>query len=653
MKLSIIIVNYNVQYFLEQCLASVRKAAAHVSAEVWVVDNHSVDGSVDMVQHKFPEVHLIANEINLGFSKANNQAIRKAKGEYILLLNPDTVVEEDTFLKVCQFMDTHPDAGGLGVRMIDGKGNFLPESKRGLPSPSTAFFKMFGLAKLFPKSKIFGSYHLGYLPEMEIHQVDVLSGAFMLLRAAILPTTGLLDETYFMYAEDVDLSYQITKAGFKNYYYPDTTIIHYKGESTKKGSLNYVFIFYNAMALFVRKNFSRSYARTFTLLINIAIWLRAFLAICYRAVRFLWLPACDALLMYIGFALFVPFWEETIKQGTLHLPHSFFNINLPIYIALWITGGVLNRAYSRNISMLNIIRSVITGTILISVFYAFIDESYRSSRAMILVGTSLSFVVFLINRLLKRGLQTGQFNLHAAEYKNCLILGHYEEALRVTELLNKTAALSKITGYITATKGKGTGLNYLGTLNEIEEIANIFHINEIIFCAKDITASEMMRVMTQLQHTQIEFRMVPEESLYIIGSNSKDTSGDYYSIHVRMDILDPKNRFIKRLFDIIASLLLLMISPVLLPFQLRPFSYFKNILEVLKGHRSWVGYRKGENHEMLPVIREGILTTATGMEPLQGNGQTAYKINLLYAKDYSVEKDIMILLKGLRNLGGQ
>ncbi|MBI3236050.1 MAG: glycosyltransferase family 2 protein, partial [Bacteroidetes bacterium] len=225
MKLSIVIVNYNVQYFLEQCLSSVKKASSHLPCEIWVVDNHSVDGSVNMVRNKFPEVKLIANDVNLGFAKANNQAIRKATGEYILLLNPDTIVEEDTFVKVCDFMDKHSDAGGLGVRMIDGKGNFLPESKRGLPSPSAAFYKMFGLSKIFPKSKIFGRYHMGFLPEHETNAVDVLSGAFMLLRANILSITGLLDEDYFMYAEDVDLSYQITKAGYKNYYYPETTII--------------------------------------------------------------------------------------------------------------------------------------------------------------------------------------------------------------------------------------------------------------------------------------------------------------------------------------------------------------------------------------------------------------------------------------------
>ncbi|GIV44270.1 MAG: hypothetical protein KatS3mg035_1393 [Bacteroidia bacterium] len=230
MKLSVIIVNYNVRHFLEQCLHSVMKAAKGLSVEVFVVDNNSVDNSLEMVREKFPEVKIIANKENVGFSRANNHALRIAKGEYQLLLNPDTVVEEDTFKKVIDFMDNHPDAGGLGVYMIDGKGNFLPESKRGLPTPLVAFYKIFGLSALFPKSKIFGKYHLGYLDKEKIHEVEILSGAFMLMRKAALDKVGLLDEDFFMYGEDIDLSYRIIKGGYKNYYFPETRIIHYKGE---------------------------------------------------------------------------------------------------------------------------------------------------------------------------------------------------------------------------------------------------------------------------------------------------------------------------------------------------------------------------------------------------------------------------------------
>ena len=191
MELSVIIVNYNVKHFLEQCLISVKKAMKGIQGEVIVVDNNSVDGSIDLVNAKFKDIVLISNKENTGFSVANNQGIKIAKGDNILLLNPDTVVQEDTFTKCLEFLDNNQDAGALGVKMYDGNGRFLPESKRGLPTPSVAFYKIFGLSAIFPQSRIFGKYHLGYLSMNENHKVDVLSGAYMLIRKKVLDEVGL------------------------------------------------------------------------------------------------------------------------------------------------------------------------------------------------------------------------------------------------------------------------------------------------------------------------------------------------------------------------------------------------------------------------------------------------------------------------------
>lgn len=282
---------------MEQCLHSVFNASKNLRVEVFVVDNNSVDGSVPFIKQKFPQVKLIENKINTGFSVANNQAIREATGKYILLLNPDTVVQEDTFDKTVAFMEAHSDAGGLGIKMFDGKGNFLPESKRGLPTPAVAFYKIFGLAKLFPKSKKFGQYHLTYLDRDKNHQIDVLSGAFMLMRKETLDKVGLLDETFFMYGEDIDLSYRITQGGYKNYYFADSSIIHYKGESTKKSSVNYVIVFYKAMAIFAKKHFTSNNARLFDFLIHLAIFLRAGLAIGARFIKQAFFPAIDLALI--------------------------------------------------------------------------------------------------------------------------------------------------------------------------------------------------------------------------------------------------------------------------------------------------------------------------------------------------------------------
>jgi GT2 family glycosyltransferase len=256
-KLSIVIVNYNVKYFLELCLYAVRAATEALDAEVFVVDNHSTDGSVAYLRPKFPEVIFIENQDNPGFAKANNQAIRRSKGEYVLLLNPDTVIGEDGLRTLCYFMDEHPKAGALGVKMINGHGVFLPESKRSFPTPWVSFCKLFGLSKLFPRSKRFAAYSLPYLNPDLPHRVEVLSGAFMLLRRRALDETGLLDEAFFMYGEDIDLSYRMILSGYKNYYFPER-ILHYKGESTKKGDQSYLRAFYGAMLIFYRKYYPDS-----------------------------------------------------------------------------------------------------------------------------------------------------------------------------------------------------------------------------------------------------------------------------------------------------------------------------------------------------------------------------------------------------------
>jgi len=337
MKLSIIIVNYNVKYFLEQALLSVRNAIKHVDAEVFVVDNNSVDDSCQMVLQKFPEVKLIQNKSNPGFSIANNQAIEQSKGEYVLLLNPDTVVEEDTFEKCIAFMDAHPKSGGLGVKMIDGSGKFLPESKRGFPSPFVAFCKTFGLSRIFPKSKTFNRYHLGFLDKNKTHEVDVLAGAFMMLRKSVLDKIGLLDESFFMYGEDIDLSYRIVKAGYKNYYFADTTIIHYKGESTKKGSLNYVKVFYNAMIIFARKHFVGEKAKLFILMLHAAIYFRAFITLAGSFFRRIYLPLIDAALMLGGLFILKEFWATIYYDEPDYYQSAYLWFNFPLYITIWLS----------------------------------------------------------------------------------------------------------------------------------------------------------------------------------------------------------------------------------------------------------------------------------------------------------------------------
>ena len=268
MKLSVVIVSYNVRELLTACIDSVVKAAEGIDTEVFVVDNDSADDTVEVIARDYPSVHLINNKENLGFSKANNIAIRQSEGEYVLLLNPDTVVAEGTLRGAVEFMDQHPEAGGAGVRMHNADGTLAPESRRAVPTPMVAARKMLGFTK---------RYYMGYLPWDKPGKIEVISGAFMMLRRKAIDQVGMLDEDFFMYGEDIDLSYRLLKGGWQNWYLP-LDIIHYKGQSTVKSDFRYVHVFYQAMLIFFRKHYSHL-SFFFTLPVKIAIYFRASLAL--------------------------------------------------------------------------------------------------------------------------------------------------------------------------------------------------------------------------------------------------------------------------------------------------------------------------------------------------------------------------------------
>ncbi len=652
MKLSVVIVNYNVKHFLDQCLLSVKKAMEGLEAEVFVVDNNSVDGSVKMVREKFPEVHLIANKTNTGFSKANNQAIQASRGEYILLLNPDTVVEDDTFTKIIAFMDEHPEAGGLGVKMIDGKGNFLPESKRGLPTPDVAFYKIFGLSSIFPKSKIFGKYHLGYLDKDKTHEVEVLSGAFMLLQREALNKTGLLDEEFFMYGEDIDLSYRITQAGYKNYYFPETRIIHYKGESTKKSSINYVMVFYRAMAIFARKHFSRKRANLFSFLINMAIYLRASLAILARFFERAFLPAMDFLLIFSGIFFIKIYWEQKVifPEGGEY-PVEFIAIVVPIYIFIWLFSVFLSGGYDKPVRLLKIFQGIAIGTIIILVIYALLNESLRFSRAIIIIGATWGLFSMILLRLLLHILNFKHIRIGTQKNRRFLIIGEKEEAERVSSLLGKTDILPSFVGMVHPTRRmKNDG--FIGSLDQIEDIIFIYKINELIFCSRDVSHQKIIDIMSDLGDTNVEFKIAPEDSLSIIGSNSINTSGDLYTIDINA-ITNRSNKRNKRFLDIMVSLTLLTLSPVAVFFIKNPPGLYRNIFLVLIGKYSWVGYKQLNNPETLalPPIRYGVLNPTDAFRKKSISEETSNWLNLIYARDYFFTTDLSIIFKAFRKLG--
>jgi GT2 family glycosyltransferase len=630
---------------LEQALISVRKAIEGIDAEVFVVDNNSVDGSVEMIRNKFDFVRLIDNKENLGFSKANNQAIRQAAGEYILLLNPDTIVEENTFHKCIRFMDEHSDAGGLGVKMLDGAGKFLPESKRGLPTPLVAFYKVFGLAALFPKSKKFGGYHLGYLEEDKTNPVTVLSGAYMFMRKSALDKVGLLDETFFMYGEDIDLSYRLIKGGYQNYYFPETRIIHYKGESTKKTSINYVFIFYKAMIIFARKHFSEKNAGIFSFLINIAIYIRATIALGARFIKKAALPAVDATTIFTGMYFLKTFWENTYKKEPGKFPAEYVTWVIPSYIFIWLLSVYFNSGYSKNIKPHRIIRGVLVGTILISLLSNYIDE-YRFSKALILLGAGYSIVSMMGLRSIQNFIRFKTISL-IDNRKKILVVGKMEESNRIIHLLKENNYQLEIAGYINPEAEIKSSEFYLGDTRQLNEIILIHKIDEIVFCSKDIPANYIIECMTKTFNRNVEYKIVAEGSEYIIGSSSKNTKGDFYTLNIQMNIIKEENIRSKRMLDVTVGLILLPLSPILMWITLNPLGFLKNIFDVLGGKYSWVGFTQNLQIK-LPAIKKGIITPV-GKELKDLSRIT--KKNFLYARDYNPYIDIKLILTSFRRLG--
>ena len=651
MKLSVIIVNYNVKYFLEQCLYSVQEAQKECdtlfgenSTEVFVVDNDSQDASCEMVKKTFPEIKLIENKKNVGFSTANNQAIKISKGKYVLLLNPDTLVAEDTFTKTINFMDKNEDAGGLGVKMIDGNGNFLPESKRSFPSPAVSFYKMFGLAYIFPKSQKFGKYHLTYLSKNETHKVDVLSGAFMMMRKEALDKSGFLDENFFMYGEDIDLSFRIIKAGWQNYYFHDTTIIHYKGESTKKGSLNYVFMFYNAMIIFAKKHFSGKKMAIFSLLIKLAVWMRAGLSIAKRIFKSLILPILDFLVFFSGFYFIKPIWEAYKFNTEGHYPKEYMLYAVPSYILIWIISIWISKGYKRPVDSKKLFKGILVGSFVILVFYSLLNEEYRFSRALLLLGTAWAIIFAWLIRAFFHIIKLDEFGFKEKNEKSTIIIADNLQTIRIKKVLKDNSKNERIY----------TELNNINSdfTPKIDEFISKKNINEVIYCLEILSAKEIISSILSVSKKFIEIKIAHPKTNTIIGSNSINASGEVYSSDLRT-IIKPSNIRIKRFGDMFLGITFLLFYPILFLLVDEKLGFLKNIFNVISGKLTWVAYAQQNNTDYfnkLPKIKRGILPLTSFNE---FNEEDLFKVNSEYAKNYNLIDDIYTIYKSFSNIGNK
>ena len=608
MDLSVIIVSYNVKTYLDQCLISVERASGNLNVEVIVVDNCSKDDTLKHIKNKFPWVHCIENKVNLGFGKANNLGAKKAIGDYVLYLNPDTVVAEDNFkLAISQFKD-HNNLGSLGCRMIDGKGDFLPESKRGFPTPSVALYRLFGLAKLFPKSKRWAGYYVGHIDEAENAAVEIHCGAWMMLsREALIKSRGF-DEAFFMYGEDIDLSHRIGELGFETRYFSNSPVIHYKGESTKHASWTYVKNFHKAMDIFAKKHFT-SGAKAFSLLIRTGIYAKAFSSILKRSMELIIPMVFTAAIGYFLANEFTSYWETVHRYPNGgEYPIIYRQIILPIYLTVWILCMFISGAYSINSSIFRYFSGFILSTLTLLSLYALLPLDLRFSRILILISSLLFFISFLsIKAFLKSRSAGGIFGL-----------------------VNETIA------HIDRDDSRKLPLssNYDISINEIVEQLDYLKPTEIHFYPVNISFDKIIRTMILLRKRNFKYRMV--YSSWTLGSDNYQRSSDL----AFPALSKPSLRRAKYLLSAFFTVFIIITLPICACFPRGRYA-LKNLPAILLGKKIWVGYISIESSD-LPFLKKGVFRHTDSL----GDKEFQKFADIRYAHHWRPEFDIFALFNG-------
>ncbi len=673
--LTIVIVNYKVKEYVSNLLSSIRKAQGSLAVQVFVVDNDSGDDSIAYLKSRHPDVSYIENKENVGFGKANNQAIELARGTYTLIINPDTLVSEDTFTALITHMEREPNCGAAGCKILNPDGSYAPESKRSVPTIWAALTKLLGLHALFPKSRLFGQYYLSWLNEDEKAQIPVLSGSFMFWRTHLLQSLGGFDERFFMYGEDIDLSYRVQNTDYHIDYVPETSIIHYKGESTKKGDLRYIRIFNEAMYLFFDKHHSSKYSALFKGVIFSAIWMKTILSFFMSRLEAISWIAADILLLNVSIVLgFLLRFQFSVEIFSDLQSFQFLWINL-IASAIYVILGGLFGLYQQKMDSIS--------TPLKALFFSYAGVAAITFFARNLAFSRLSlFIGFGVGVLLMVALKLLQINSrrHAVAVKGqiksakILLVGTVQDARELIPRIHARPDWNvEVLGWVQATSEEFLDTEIqdtykcLGSLSQLEDLVKAYHADQVLFSLRELSYKNMLREITRLQQLPVQFKLIPDSMDFILGKSRVEYLESIPLVEIEIALQKPINQLIKRLFDLGLALPLFVLgfpiwvlanirldkeSPFITPYgDNRWLNRMLFLGGVIRGNYSWVGKPLPTQAESFHLQPEGMKAGITGLVQLNRDklhqAQDAEHYHLYYMQNYSIGMDMDILLKSL------
>jgi GT2 family glycosyltransferase/lipopolysaccharide/colanic/teichoic acid biosynthesis glycosyltransferase len=684
-KISVIIVNYNVRDFIMHALQSIKRALADIPSEIIVVDNASVDGSVEMISNHFPKVILIQNDKNVGFAAANNMALKQSKGEFIVLINPDTIVQEDTFTSLIAFMKQTPQAGAATCKILNPDGTFSLDCRHSIPTPMTAFWKLIGFSRLFPKSKIFGRYNLTFLDIDKTYTVDAISGSFMFIRRRVLEQVGYLDEDFFMYCEDIDYCYRINKYGWKIYYLPESSIIHYKGESTRKKNLDYVINFNRSLYIFYKKHFQQKSITAIRWLILLGVFFRAVFVYIKNFVGSNFVLITD--LIVLNLVIFLTFVIRYELKSSF-LVTTFFNLYIVINILatfLFLGVGFFLDLYGRyKFSLIQIVKTNAVTFFIIAALTFFLKQ-FAFSRVVVVISAFFSTLfMILLRTIIRKYWRTIPNTLSRSIFqKRTLVVGTDENTqILIKKLKNHVQVGYDLLGLVSldgSAIGKTiNGVKVVCSIDKLHDYIKLEKITQVIFSTHNISYETIIKTMSRLDNSKVTFKIAPENLEVIIGKSIVERLTDYPLLDIEYAIGKSFNRITKRIFDVIASSIILLLT---LPFwsldllfnpkqkikiqiwgdkgrpltfdqnKQQPFNGFLNnlllILNIFLGKISFVGapFRKVKDPQPTYFYKPGL----TGL--VQINQDKIYNpdenevYDLFYLKNQSFWLDLEIIIK--------